>query len=146
MSRKNRQIAGFKELELFEKICSIMELQSMRVTVSSSMKSGILVGSATALGALLLGPRGAAVAGVLGSLATSYMMDGTFKSVPQIIMTELTDEQRYALFKDIVNFLIYSDIMNIAMLVIRLKAGDVTLINDLVKLIRKFLQEIDYDV
>lgn len=61
MSMRNRYEVDFNEPELLGKIFNIMEIKSMKVAVSSSMKSGILVGTATTLGALLFGPRGVAV-------------------------------------------------------------------------------------
>ncbi|KAK0098503.1 hypothetical protein PV326_007764 [Microctonus aethiopoides] len=124
MSMRNRYEVDFNEPELLGKICNIMEIKSMKVAVSSSMKCGILVGTATTLGALLFGPRGVAVGGVLGSLATSYMMDGSFKSVPDIILTETTDAQRQALFEDIVNLLNAENIYNISMLILRLNSDE----------------------
>lgn len=74
------------------------------------------------------------------------MMDGSFKSVPDIIMTETTDAQRQALFEDVVSLLNAENIYNISMLILRLNSGDLTLISDLQKLIRKFMEKNHYQV
>lgn len=74
------------------------------------------------------------------------MMEGTFKSVPDVIMNELTRKQREALYKVLVDLLFSLDIINIGILLMRIQSGDPKLIEDIVEKIKKFLKEQNYDV
>lgn len=51
----------FNQEVLFDNIFDIFEIKSMKCTIKNSMNSGLIAGAAATVGALLLGPRGAAI-------------------------------------------------------------------------------------
>ncbi|CAI9723861.1 Hypothetical predicted protein [Octopus vulgaris] len=65
---------------------------NMKVTVKECLKGMIIVGIATFIGRMLLGPPGLVVGGVVGGLA-AYGMSCDFKSAPQILRKPPKDKK-----------------------------------------------------
>ncbi|XP_008555476.1 protein C19orf12 homolog [Microplitis demolitor] len=129
----------YSDSELINVICDLSEIKSMKVAVSSSVKSGLLVGAAATVGGLLLGPRGIAIASLIAGLGTSYAMDGEFRSVPDILKNDLTREQQENLANAVRNLLSAKNVMSLAMLM-----TDKGLQDALVSLIHNFLKSLSY--
>ncbi|KAH0564207.1 hypothetical protein KQX54_010222 [Cotesia glomerata] len=132
---------SYNNKELMNVICDISEIKSMKVAVKSSLQSGIVVGTAAAVGGLLLGPRGIALGSILAGLGTSFAMEGQFKPVPEILKNDLTEKQKNELMKAIRNLLTAQNIMTISMLL-----TERGVLEALVRLISNFLKNLSYDL
>ncbi|CAD6227524.1 GSCOCG00001207001-RA-CDS [Cotesia congregata] len=131
----------YNDKKLMNVICEISEIKSMKVAVKSSLQSGIVVGTAAAVGGLLLGPRGIAIGSILGGLGTSFAMEGQFKPVPEILKNDLTEKQKNELMKAVRNLLTAKNIMTLSMLI-----TEKGVLEALVKLIRNLLKTLNYDL
>ncbi|KAK0172134.1 hypothetical protein PV328_005490 [Microctonus aethiopoides] len=132
---------NFEEDALLENICDILEIKQMKVTISSSFKSGVIVGATTTVGGLCLGRQGLPLGAAVGLATSLLIMRKNFKSVPDIIMNNLTSAQRKALYIDLVRLLSSRKIICLEILLARLSAGDPSLIKDIGNIIRKFIKK-----
>ncbi|XP_066591919.1 protein Nazo-like [Prorops nasuta] len=80
--------------EILYEVIKLPALNKLKVTVQSSVTSGIIVGASTMLSGLALGPIGFALGGIISSCTASALSYGQFESLPDIIMKDLTQEQR----------------------------------------------------
>ncbi|KAK3862241.1 hypothetical protein Pcinc_031872 [Petrolisthes cinctipes] len=80
--------------ELLSLLAQLCEEKNLQVTVTESMKGGVITGSTAFLGGLLGGPIGLAVGGTVGGLTAAYLSQGKFKSAASVIMNDLTIAQK----------------------------------------------------
>ncbi|KAK0179921.1 hypothetical protein PV327_005619 [Microctonus hyperodae] len=125
----------FNERDVFENICNINAIKSMRVTVKFALQAGIAVGVTTTVGGLLLGRRGIVIGAILGGLGASAVIRKRFKSVPDIIMNDLTSPQRKKFYDHLIKLFFRRNITNMKLLLKQLRL-DSTLINNIANLIR----------
>ncbi|CAD6227525.1 GSCOCG00001208001-RA-CDS [Cotesia congregata] len=132
---------SYNDNELINVLCEITEIKSMRVAVKSSLQSGVVVGTAAAVGGLLLGPRGIAIGGLAASLGTAMAMERRFKSVPEILRNDLTAKQKNELMKAVRKLLTAKNIMTVAMLI-----SERGVLQTLIRLISNFLKRLNYNL
>ncbi|XP_038551247.1 protein C19orf12 homolog [Micropterus salmoides] len=81
--------------------CEISAHDQIKVAVKNSTKGALVAGGTAMLGALLMGPLGIAVGGVVGGLLGFWMTSGQFRPLPQILK-KLPPTERKKLYNDIV--------------------------------------------
>lgn len=79
--------------QLLTEVSKLTELRSVRVAIKESFKGAAIVGVSALIGSLMFGPRGLALGGALGGLSAAAMAD-TYKSIPEILLDELTEQQQ----------------------------------------------------
>jgi hypothetical protein len=80
--------------EILSIVTQITQDKHVRVTVGESVKGGCITGATAAVGGLLLGPVGLPLGGIVGGFAAYLMSKDQFKSLPEVIMYDMTNAQR----------------------------------------------------
>ncbi|XP_070217434.1 uncharacterized protein [Bos mutus] len=80
--------------DIMRLLCSVSEKRKIKVAFKYSLLGGLVTGTVAAVGGLVGGPPGIAIGGAVGGLLGSWMMNGKFKPVPQIIMELPADKQK----------------------------------------------------
>jgi len=80
--------------EILSVVSQLTANRHVRVTVTSSFKSVCIVAITTGIGELLLGEAGLVVGGIVGGGAAYLMTKDKFKSIPEVIMHDMTHAQR----------------------------------------------------
>ncbi|KAK8407659.1 hypothetical protein O3P69_002306 [Scylla paramamosain] len=88
----------FSRADVLNLVIEVCREEKLRVCLSESLKGGLIAGTTAAVGGLLGGARGLALGGAVGGLVAAYMADDDYKSAVQIIMDDLTPEQRDKLY------------------------------------------------
>ncbi|XP_012263829.1 protein C19orf12 homolog isoform X2 [Athalia rosae] len=80
-------------------VSKLTELETVRVSIKESFKGAAIAGVTTLVGGLFLGPIGLAIGGAAGGCTAAYMAKDKFRSVPDIIIHDLTPQQQKELEK-----------------------------------------------
>lgn len=80
--------------------CELSAHDQIKVAVKNSTKGALVAGGTAFVGGLLAGPPGIALGGTVGGLFGSWLTNGQFRPLPQILM-ELPPAQRDKLYQDI---------------------------------------------
>ncbi|XP_015598205.1 protein C19orf12 homolog [Cephus cinctus] len=122
-----------------DEILKLTELQEMKVAMKNNVLAGFFVGVTTLCGGLFFGPLGIAIGSTFGGCTASYVLRGTFKSVPQIIKEDLTPEQRKKLAASVQELCSTHNIQTALQLALYLK-DDKALLLMVIQLIKTFLE------
>ncbi|XP_054710953.1 protein C19orf12 homolog [Uloborus diversus] len=79
--------------EIIDLLCTVAEEERLKVTLSESLKGGLLTGGAAVVGGLALGPIGLAIGGTLGGCAAAVLARNKFLPAAHVIAT-LQPEKR----------------------------------------------------
>uniref|UniRef100_A0A1B6DDW5 Uncharacterized protein n=1 Tax=Clastoptera arizonana TaxID=38151 RepID=A0A1B6DDW5_9HEMI len=82
------------ERELISVISDLCRERQIMTTVSGSLRGAAIVGFASLVGGLLLGPIGLAVGGTVGGFTAAYEGQNNFRPLYLVITEDLTQEQR----------------------------------------------------
>lgn len=80
--------------ELLSVVSQLTENKHVRVTFRESLMGGVLTGVTAGVGGILLGPIGLAIGGTVGGISCYAMKKDQFKPISEVIMNDMTDEQR----------------------------------------------------
>ncbi|XP_063983483.1 protein C19orf12 homolog [Diachasmimorpha longicaudata] len=125
--------------ELLRVVCEIGEIKSMRVAVESSVKAGIIVGTVTTICGLLLGPWGLAFGGTVAGVTTAYKWNGSFRSVPNILLNDLTEVQKNRLATALKRLLTQQNILTAADFALKVATYD-SITGLVIPIVRSFLE------
>ncbi|XP_034949616.1 protein C19orf12 homolog [Chelonus insularis] len=142
---KKKNLSSCNNSELISIICELNEIKAMRVTVNKCLSSGLMVGVAATLGGLLLGPRGIALGGIVAGVTASALNEGEFRSVPDILMNDLSEEQTRRLANSIRSLLSQENIMTVAALSMRMMS-EAGFRETLRSVIEMFLKELNFSI
>nr|XP_034377640.1 protein C19orf12 homolog isoform X1 [Arvicanthis niloticus] len=85
---------------IIELLCLICKEKKMKAAIKHSAIGAVVVGAIAFFGGLVLGSGGIAVGGTVGGLLGAWMTSGQFKSIPQILMEQPSDE-KHSSWKDV---------------------------------------------
>ncbi|KDR15699.1 protein C19orf12 homolog [Zootermopsis nevadensis] len=103
--------------ELLNVVAQLTDDRHVRATMNESLKGGCIAATTTVLGGLVMGPAGLAFGGVVGGCIAAILSKDKFKSVPQIIMYDMTDNQRERLAASVATVIADFRVEDIALLV-----------------------------
>nr|XP_014339136.1 PREDICTED: protein C19orf12 homolog isoform X2 [Bos mutus] len=83
-----------KVKDIMRLLCSVSEKRKIKVAFKYHLLGGLVTGTVATVGGLVGGLPGIAFGGAVGGLLGSWMMNGKFKPVPQIIMELPADKQK----------------------------------------------------
>lgn len=83
-----------KVKDIMRLLCSVSEKRKIKVAFKYPLLGGLVSGTVATVGGLVGGLPGIAFGGAVGGLLGSWMMNGKFKPVPQIIMELPADKQK----------------------------------------------------
>ncbi|XP_015108595.1 protein C19orf12 homolog [Diachasma alloeum] len=125
--------------ELLRVVCDIGEIKSMRIAIESSVKSGIIVGTVTTICGLLMGPWGLAFGGTVAGATTAYRMNGKFRSVPDVLLNELSKVQKVRLAMAVKSLLTQQNILTVADFALKVATYD-SVIGLVIPIVKSFLE------
>ncbi|XP_013098638.1 protein C19orf12-like [Stomoxys calcitrans] len=86
--------------KLIEAISILANEKNVRITVKQSGKGAIICAACCFAGGVLLGPVGMAIGGAAGGI-TAYMTQGSFRSLGEVIINDLSDAQKELLVQKV---------------------------------------------
>ncbi|XP_076333568.1 protein C19orf12 homolog [Tachypleus tridentatus] len=104
--------------DLMNILMILVSEENLKVTVTESLKGGIITGTSAALGGLLMGPVGLAVGGAVGGCAASYMAADKFKPVVEVLQEMSYDKKKRLVdaVTDVTSNLNITDVAKLAVL------------------------------
>ncbi|XP_058798581.1 protein C19orf12 homolog [Phymastichus coffea] len=124
--------------ELFDVIVELSTIKEMKVALNTTVECGVVAAISTMIGGLVAGPPGIAAGGLVGTLISSCHANGKFKSVPEILMKDTTQQQKEKLANALRNFLTKENIITIVQL-ITASQNNPLLLQSIKKIVRDFL-------
>ena len=126
--------------ELIHVITTLSDDSGLRVTVSESVKGGLIAGTACTIGGLVFGPPGLAVGGAIGGCIAYLIGDGKFKPVSKVILYEMKEEDRRLLVQSVSNIVRDLDVSDGAQLLVLIN-GNLALKGRIVAELTNFFQD-----
>lgn len=105
--------------DVIDLLCTLAEEERLKVTLSESLKGGLITGITAAIGAFFLGPMGLPIGGALGGGVAALTCGSKFQPVSQVIAT-MSQEKREHLankIRQIMNKIDVTDVVVFAALV-----------------------------
>ncbi|CAO1382258.1 unnamed protein product [Diamesa tonsa] len=88
--------------ELIKAVSVVADKHNIRVTVKTSAKYSLIVAGSVFLGGILMGPVGLALGGTAGGLYSYNKSKGQFRSAAEIIINDLSNEEKQRLCDHVV--------------------------------------------
>ncbi|KAK6641806.1 hypothetical protein RUM44_013523 [Polyplax serrata] len=82
----SKMLSSIEITELTEALAELCEQEGMTAALTNSFRGGLITGTCALLGGLLLGPRGLAIGGIMGGVASTVSSTNNFESAASIIM------------------------------------------------------------
>ncbi|OXU23870.1 hypothetical protein TSAR_003688 [Trichomalopsis sarcophagae] len=124
--------------DLLNAISDLATIREMKVAVSVTSQCGLITAVTTMIGGLIAGPPGIGIGGLVGTVAACYHSNGKFKSVPEILMTEASPEQKEKLADAVRNVLTAENILTLVQLAATIQNNRM-LLDTIQKVVRDFL-------
>jgi len=87
--------------EIVNIISKLSDESGLKVTVTESVKGGVIAGAACTIGGVLLGPPGLAIGGAIGGCLAYVLGNGKFRPVSDVIMHDMRPEDRQELVRSV---------------------------------------------
>ncbi|XP_015928294.1 protein C19orf12 homolog [Parasteatoda tepidariorum] len=120
-------------------LCTLSEEERMKCTVRQSLKGGLVVGCAAAIGSYILGPIGLAIGGAVGGVFAAATMRYSFFPASQVIAT-MSQVHRDRLASKIERIMQNFNVSDIALLATMI-SGDCLLRNRVVTELVDYLRQ-----
>lgn len=87
--------------EIVNIISKLSDESGLKVTVTESVKGGVIAGAACTIGGVLLGPPGLAIGGAIGGCLAYVLGNGKFTPVSDVIKHDMRPEDRQELVRSV---------------------------------------------
>jgi len=87
--------------EIVNIISKLSDESGLKVTVTESVKGGVIAGAACTIGGVLLGPPGLAIGGAIGGCLAYVLGNGKFRPVSDVIKHDMRPEDRQELVRSV---------------------------------------------
>ncbi|GFT64004.1 uncharacterized protein NPIL_530701 [Nephila pilipes] len=124
--------------DVIDLLCTLAEEERLKVTLSESLKGGLITGAGAAVGGLLLGPIGFPIGGALGGGVAAVTCGNKFQPVSQVIAT-MSQERRERLANKIRNIMNKIDVTDVVVFT-ALISGDFSVRNRVVGALVDYLR------
>ncbi|XP_075227021.1 protein C19orf12 homolog [Lycorma delicatula] len=91
--------------EIIGVLAQLAEEREIKVAVTESLKGAALVGAATFIGGILLGPLGLAAGGIAGGITAAASSKNSFRPVAKVILEDMSPKQQALLASRVHNIL-----------------------------------------
>ncbi|KAK2191302.1 hypothetical protein NP493_54g00037 [Ridgeia piscesae] len=125
--------------DVLQLLAELADDDGLKVTVTESLKGGLITGLTAVVGGMLMGPAGLAIGGALGGTAAAYSAHGKFESVGSVIR-RMDDAKRKILYNramTIFNKFSLTDIVTLNALM----AGEMAIRADLIGVVIEHLHD-----
>ncbi|GIX87636.1 uncharacterized protein CDAR_453111 [Caerostris darwini] len=105
--------------DVIDLLCTLAEEERLKVTLSESLKGGLVTGLGAVAGSMLLGPIGLPIGGALGGGVAAFICGNKFQPVSQVIAT-MSQERRERLankIRQVMNKINVTDVVVFAALI-----------------------------
>ncbi|GFY38612.1 uncharacterized protein TNIN_387341 [Trichonephila inaurata madagascariensis] len=124
--------------DVIDLLCTLAEEERLRVTLSESLKGGVIAGVGAVVGGLLLGPMGFPIGGAVGGGVAAVSCGTRFQPVSQVIAT-MSQERRERLANKIRNIMNKIDVTDVVVFT-ALISGDFSVRNRVIGALVDYLR------
>ncbi|GFQ94341.1 uncharacterized protein TNCT_246021 [Trichonephila clavata] len=124
--------------DVIDLLCTLAEEERLKVTLSESLKGGVITGFGAVVGGLLLGPMGFPIGGALGGGVAAVTCGSRFQPVSQVIAT-MSQERRERLANKIRNIMNKIDVTDVVVFT-ALISGDFSVRNRVIGALVDYLR------